>query len=70
MKVGILGNLLIIGVVCETVVSTEKCIPLWQKLCAIGGIVLFVMAVILYFTINRNLNLGQFIRKYVVPAQT
>lgn len=41
---------------------------MWQKICAIFGILLIVISAIVYVTRRRNINVSEIIRGYVIPS--
>lgn len=69
MKSHILATLIIISVQCQQAVAVVKSIPQWQKICAVVGIVLILIAAVLYFTRNRDINMRQILREYITPSQ-
>lgn len=43
-------------------------IPLWQKACAVVGVILIIIALVVYVNRERDINMGQILREYVIPS--
>jgi hypothetical protein len=64
MKYQILGGVFVIGVYCETTTEIGKTTPTWEQILAIIGIVLIVVALIVYFIKKRAPGLRQILQQY------
>jgi hypothetical protein len=64
MKYQILGGVLITGVYCETTTEIGKTTPTWEQILAIVGIVLIVVALIVYLIKRRAPSLRQILQQY------
>lgn len=61
--------LLIIETNCAPNVPTGNDTPLWQKVCAVLGIIFVMIAGLVYASRRRNIDMRDLLRGYIVPSQ-